>query len=395
MKISRREFLVRSSQATLFSSLASPLLARPSERNPQPVVPDYPSGAVPLHFLGQQSSGRSLGTTFGVPWGLGETTKEDKFVIRTTDGQHRVKTSARPLAYWPDGSIKWSAISVGEQINTLLDIKRPIVLTRDSENEETDSMEVKVVEKEIVVKNGLLKAVFGTTGNTLLKEIRQGGKLLGSDVVSELILQDTIQDVDTQQTRQFHWNMHVQTVNVENATETRTVVKVEGIHGHGDEVKIPFIVRFYFYQGVASIRIVHTFIYDGDDQIDFIKGLGLSIKLPMDKAPSFNRYVRFVEANGRVFKEAVKGLTGLRRDPGISVRQAQIAGKEITIDQMAESVQRGLPYIPEFASYRLVQSSDQAYTIQKRTKTGYSWLQSARGQRSSGIAYLGTPSGGV
>src|SRR5690606_9361136 len=280
MKMSRREFLSRSSQVKLFSSLASPLLSRPSKSHPQPVVPDYPPGSVYLHVLGQHCTGRSLGTTFGVQWELDETTQEDKFAIQTTDDQNRVKTSARPLAYWPDGSLKWSAISVGEQINTLLDIKKPIVLTRDSDSEATDSIEVKVLDKEIVVKNGLLRATFETAGHTLLKEMWLGDKLLGSDVLSELILQDTIQDVNTQQTRPFHWNTHVQAVGVENDTETRAVVKVEGIHRQGDEVKIPFIVRFYFYQGVTSIRIVHSFIYDGDDQIDFIKGLGLSIKLP-------------------------------------------------------------------------------------------------------------------
>ena len=38
---------------------------------------------------------------------------------------------------------------------------------------------------------------------------------------------------------------------------------------------LPFTVRLYFYAGADSIRMVHTIIFDGDDQKDFIRGLGV------------------------------------------------------------------------------------------------------------------------
>ena len=71
------------------------------------------------------------------------------------------------------------------------------------------------------------------------------------------------------------------------------VVKIEGKHKFtsGDREWLPFVVRFYFYAGSDSVRMVHTFIFDGDQEKDFIRGLGVRFDVPM-REEFQNRHVR-------------------------------------------------------------------------------------------------------
>ena len=85
------------------------------------------------------------------------------------------------------------------------------------------------------------------------------------------------------------------------------------------------MVRLYFYAGGDAIRIVHTIIYDGDQNRDFISGLGLRFSVPLN-GRLYDRHVRFATDDNGVWGEAVRGLTGLQPDPGPAVRQAQVAG---------------------------------------------------------------------
>ena len=89
------------------------------------------------------------------------------------------------------------------------------------------------------------------------------------------------------------------------------------------------------------MRLVHSFIWDGDAENDFLAGLGLRVSVPL-RAALHDRHVRIAGADGGVFAEAVRGITGLRRDPGEAVRAAQVAGIPIgrggTVEDVAEAV---------------------------------------------------------
>jgi YetA-like protein len=69
------------------------------------------------------------------------------------------------------------------------------------------------------------------------------------------------------------------------------------------------------------VRMVHTFVYDRDGQKDYIAGLGVRFRVPLRDAV-YDRHVRFVGEGHGMLAEAVKGITGLRRDPGAVVRAA-------------------------------------------------------------------------
>ena len=88
---------------------------------------------------------------------------------------------------------------------------------------------------------------------------------------------------------------------------------------------LPFTLRLYFYAGSDALRVLHTIVFDGDESQDFIRGIGLRFSAPLTDA-LHDRHVRFAGEQDGVFGEAVRGLTGLRRDPGAAARKAQIDG---------------------------------------------------------------------
>ena len=99
-----------------------------------------------------------------------------------------------------------------------------------------------------------------------------------------------------------------------------------GEEGDGAGDWMPFSVRLYCHAGSDSVRRVHSMIFDGDPAKRFIRGLGLEGAVPMrDKL--HDRHVRFAGENGGLWGEAVRSLTGLRRDPGKAFRDAQVAGQ--------------------------------------------------------------------
>ena len=94
-----------------------------------------------------------------------------------------------------------------------------------------------------------------------------------------------------------------------------------------------FVVRLYFYAGSEQIKIVHSFVYDGDQNKDFIRALGIRMDAPMREA-LYNRHVAFSCANGGVWSEPVQPLAGRRKltlgkEDTLSLQQQQMDGKRI------------------------------------------------------------------
>lgn len=83
------------------------------------------------------------------------------------------------------------------------------------------------------------------------------------------------------------------TAEVERAGARRAVVKLTGKHrGEDGREWLPFTVRLYFYANSPEVRMTHTFVYDGDQDKDFIRGLGVSFDVPM-RDEVYNRHVAF------------------------------------------------------------------------------------------------------
>ena len=141
--------------------------------------------------------------------------------------------------------------------------------------------------------------------------------------------------------------------------------------------------------------MTHSLIWDGDADHDFLSSLGLTFTVPL-RAEPHDRHVRFAGADGGFLREAVRGLTGMRRDPGPEVREAQLAGRATPpADTWARDVGRLSKWIPTWSDYSLRQLSANGFGLRKRTAEGHAWIGVAEGTRSEGLVYLGDPAGGL
>src|SRR5262249_24700828 len=68
------------------------------------------SSFVELKWLGDTPPPAPMGVSWGVPWPQGKVRKDQAFTLSTADGKN-LPLQSWPLAWWPDGSIKWSGFA--------------------------------------------------------------------------------------------------------------------------------------------------------------------------------------------------------------------------------------------------------------------------------------------
>jgi hypothetical protein len=347
---------------------------------------------VPLTWLGNEPAPEITGVSWGVPWPKGAVPKDQAFSLSTADGR-KLPLQTWPLAYWPDGSLKWSGFATVAGPETTGTLQ----LAAAGGAGTTGDAKVTVTQAagSITIDTGHVRAQIAKSGANLIdvlsvdgREVARDGRLVG-------VLQDGPDtDIDNVRPRE-RFTSKVEHVTVEQSGPVRAVVRIEGKH-RGEMAKggflwfkgqhrewLPFSVRLYFYAGQPEIRVVHTFVFDGDQAKDFIRGLGITFAVPMHE-DVWNRQVRFSGANGGLWSEPIQPGGG---------NPAQVAGEKIA----GGAFYSGNPaeQYAIWSDYKLTQSSPNGFTIFKRTNPQSTWLFAAAGTRASGLAYVGGVSGGL
>ncbi|HEY8979558.1 MAG TPA: Tat pathway signal sequence domain protein [Streptomyces sp.] len=346
---------------------------------------------VTLDWLEDGGLGAAPGSTLGVPWPMGTFSEDQTFAVTDAAGKD-VPVQTWPIAYWPDGSLKWTAhaVSSGEGKLTLA----PGTPAAPGKKVTVDKSG-----GTIDVSTGAIAVRIGKSGATIIKSVTRGSTEIAKNGRLVLIRQPEIEDEDQGTVKTERFEGAISSATVEQDGPVRAVVRIDGKHRKGNRSWLPFSIRLYFYAGADSFRMVHTITYDGTQEPgkasgDFIRGLGVRFTVPM-RDQSYDRHIRIGGEGTGLLREAVKGITGLRRDPGIAVQEAQFAGKKLpdpaTWDQR---VTTRLQYIPEWGDYTLSQLSADGFTLRKRTKKGHGWIGAGGGGRASGFGYVGGASGG-
>jgi hypothetical protein len=329
---------------------------------------------------------RATGTTWGVPWPRGKWRADQSFAVTAGGGEIPVQTW--PLAHWPDGSLKWTAHAIGPVVAT-----GPIAIQAGAPAAPAKAISVKDADDTVVIDTGVMRCRVPKRGTAIIESIDRGDRPIAKDAKLVCI---RASDPEAPTIEREHFASAIDKVTVEQSGPVRAVVRIEGKHvGLKDRAWLPFTVRLYFYAGADAVRLMHTFIFDGDENKDFVAGLGVRFSVPM-RDELHNRHVRFVGEGKGLWAEAVRGLTGLRRDPGEKVRNAQVAGDPTPpVESWDASVSRRVNLIPAWGDYTLAQLSSDGFEIRKRTKAGFGWVKSNGGTRASGVGYVGGISGGV
>jgi hypothetical protein len=377
----RRDVMMQAALAGALATPAAALAAAPAQgKTPLP-----PTEAV---WIDGAPPALNAGQTWGVPWPQGAQSRKQTFRAKGENGA-AVPLQTWPLAYWPDGSLKWTAHAAPAG-----DLGAR--LTIEPGKPEAGAPGVRVTESPtaVEVSTGPATWRFPRDGSALIASATRGGREVLRNVRLVLRTQDA-PEIDQAPVGRKTFESVLDKVTVEQSGPVRAVIRVEGRHKSADRAWAPFIVRFYAYAGADSLRMMHTFIFDGDAAKDFICGLGVTAEVPMADE-LYDRHVRFTGQESGLWAEAVKPLTGLRRDAGKAFRDAQIAGRKTpAADQMPGPVRDGLHLIPNWGDFLLSQPTADGFTIRKRTAPGHAWIHADGGQRASGVAYVGGAAGGA
>ena len=393
---------------------------------------------VPLHWIGQTPI-QAKPVSFGIPFNKGEMKATDAFTL-TTDKGEVIPADFWPTAYWPDGSVKWGGFAAVVPGGT-----EKIGLSPDPspvrEGRKAGALRVEENEAQICINTGALRAYISKSGSAIVDSLVLGGTPVAGRGQLICTTQDQTFAEGLSDIHFSHYTSQVEKVEVERAGNVRAVVKIEGRYNTVGSAALPptggagrgaFVVRLYFYAGSEQVRLVHTYIYNGDQHHDFIRSLGVRFEVPM-REQTYNRHVAFATQNGGVWSESVQPLSGRRvlekpkrptpnpsregrgeagaqpssesealpftgeRGEGLGDLEAQqVAGKRIPEPSaFDEKGQNLLHHWAKWNTYRLSQPNDQGYTVTKRAHANNQWIGTHAGHRAAGYAFAGDVSGGL
>jgi hypothetical protein len=384
--VSRRNFLAGASVAAAAVALTP---GRTASAAPGDLA-DVTDG-VDLHWLDGKPAA-TTGASWGVPWPKGQLPKDSSFALQADDGS-AVAVQSWPLAYWPDGTLKWTGHAIGSSA-----LAAGFRLTPGDAAVPPTPVTAARSGSEVRLANGVVDVRLATSGNIVIRSISRGARTTAQNGRLVLLLQNRPGDDDV--ATRTSWAGVIDGVDIEQSGPVRAVVKVSGRYrvngGSSGRAILPWTLRVYLGAGDESIRLVHGFTWDADAEHDFVRGLGLELAVPMtDEA--HNRHVRFGTASGGIWGEPVRVLTGLRRDPGAAVRAAQVAGVATPpVSQWSAQVQAGYQDLALWNDFTILQESPDHFSVWKRTSSEGSWLKHAgHGSRASGFGYVGGVSGGL
>ncbi|MDT8758814.1 Tat pathway signal sequence domain protein [Sphingomonas psychrotolerans] len=372
MRLTRRTMM----QGTILSAAvagAAPAIAQSRRSKGVEAPVRWIDGAAPELHLGQ---------TFGVAWARGTLTRGRALTVQTASGE-AVPSQSWPTAFWPDGSIKWTAHALPAGVAS-----DKFVVASGRSTLPAAPVSVRETGDAILIRSGPLEWEIGKSGPAAIRSAKQGDRTLiaNTRLLGEL-------RAGSPEGERVALTGTVERAVIEQKGPVRAVIRLEGHHVGGGRAVLPFVVRLYAYAGSDALRIVHSFILD-IEATDHVSALGIAADVPM-RAPLHDRHVRLATADDAMFAEAVRPLTGLRRDPGKSVREAQVAGRTVPTAEMRAPVGKLLERIPAWSDFSLSQLSANGFTLTKRTAEDHSWIDADEGRRAPGFGYVGSPQGGA
>lgn len=349
---------------------------------------------VHMNWLSGKAPAVKTGVSWGVPWPKGVIKKGQNYIL-VTQKNDTLPVQSWPMAYWPDGSLKWVGFATvaGNDVASVdirINDKNPVFVN--------EKLEVTENSKGVKIRSGKLNCFIPSSGNYIIDSLIVNKLVVGCKGRLECILQNSPGNdpMDSPQKKKYISN--ITKVTIEQNGPVRATVRVQGTLKEeiGIRTFLPFDIRMYFYSGSNSIRIVNTIIYNGDNQKDFIKGLAVVFSVPM-REELYNRHVRFSGENPGIWAEPIKPLinrSGMIE--GKMVYADQIAGKPVVNNNpLPKQSQDLINSMPFWNDYKLIQNNADGFTINKRTNSSSAWIDVNAGKRASGLVFVGDIKGGL
>ena len=339
---------------------------------------------IPLHWLREPQDEQPV--TFGIPFRQGELNDARLLAL-----EGETPSSAWTTAWWPDGSVKWAALSAVANSKTLRVVKH------EKKAKVATPLTIKDNGKQYEVNTGKLQTWLSKTGNTLIDSMVVNGKAVATNGML------------TATTAQGAYCSKINKVALERRSDVDAIIRIDGTHSDGQRDWLPFTLRLHFWQGSEQVKMIHTFTYDGEQTEDLITSLGIRFGIPM-RTETYNRHIVFAMSPERLWTEPVQPLDG-RRDLRLAqspseegrgipqrhnIQTDQMQGKRIpprdAFDKLGQSL---IDHWAQWDGFRLSQLTDNAFSIRKRATSQSPWIGTLTGERAPGYAFVGDTEGGL
>ena len=354
-----------------------------------------------IGWLGGSAPALAPGASWGVPWPRGAIAKDQTFSLRTAAGAE-LPLQSWPLAYWPDGSLKW----VGFATVAGPRLAEPLTLAPAAASSSAAAgakVQVRKSDVTFEIDTGRLRCRIPFFGPAIFRSMSIDGREVAGPAQLVTIVQEGPDDDPARVMPRDEFIGNVEKVTMEQSGPVRAIARIEGRHRSAATGRewLPFVVRLYFYAGQSTVRMVHTITYDGDERRDFIRGLGVRFSVPL-REQIHNRHVRFSGQDDGLWSEPVQPMIGrggrFVSEPGgtADVYPRQLAGDRIpNREELGDSGQRLLADWAVWSDFHLTQLSSDGFTVEKRTNPLSAWIAAGKGGRASGTVFVGDVSGGL
>lgn len=366
-------------------------------------------------------------TTFGCMWKKGSCSERTAYSCTDSEGR-TVPVQSRITAYWPDGSVKWTAHTadsalLGDEIEVLpkeesafgtedsrkrkpeSEVFGGELLKTESEYHVDESCSagnsdsgISVEDKgaEIKINNGRFCIYVNRESDFLFDRIstHKGETAAKARAVLQLEEPTLLDGYEAKVTKPYAGV--VKEVEIEEQGALQCILKYTGCHKNRDgEEKIPFIIRMRIYKDCPTLHFTHTFLYDGDEDKDFLKGLGIAFEAPLS-GEIYNRHIK-VQGDHGVFHEVMVPLTAWRPHVPEEWYKAQLRGEKIVLEgedlSLAGQVLKDTPY---WSAYDICQDSAEHFMIRKKLAPDHCcYIDSLHGKRTNGAMAFGSEAGSV
>ena len=220
----RREFLKDAALAgaalTTFAESNLLAAAPPAQARAQSSAVAAVASGVTLSWLAKDPPAFSTGVSWGVPWPQGRIARGATFSL--TAEAKALPLQSWPLAYWPDGSIKWtgfaSVLPAGFQ--------GPLTLFPGS-TATGAALTVRNDGKQVLVDTGTLQCAIPLTGANLVTSMSIAGKPIAGVGQLVCVLQSGPSNNPEDSPRRERYVSAISRVTVEQQGRVRAVVRAE------------------------------------------------------------------------------------------------------------------------------------------------------------------------
>lgn len=344
-----------------------------------------------LHLL--QGRERSGYTTFGSVWSKGEAAASE-FELRDAKG-NSIPVQSKVLAWWPDKSIKWCThtADAGKMTDTVnLNIVDSVA---GMEQQIKGCLHICEDDTGYQIDTGRLKLFISKKeGAYLAENICINDVLMARAAYPVYVAEYRYEKGEVKGYENQEFIGEITSVELEEVGDLCAVFCFRGnnIPRSEERACMPFVIRMYLYADSEDISFTHTFLYDGIESRDYLKGMGIRFDVNMSER-LYDRHIQYGTDRAHFHEAAVMlAANNPKLSKDIFIKQLQGEYVDYEGDEQVRFVAEN---VPVWNNYSIYQDSAYHYAIYKNTGEGCCDLRCAEGKRAPGVMAVNSATGGI